>query len=454
MEPLYTYEHAWDIILTLKDHMPLIRKAFVKKLTRCREFVMGKKDFSFLHRLGIEEANEGTAQAVFSILYNVNHFNIVLMVPFGIFIQDAFKSNPFLFYEDSTAVPAKRISNELFLQFLRSLDETLQVSAVELLSNDIVIRDSLLLSIDNNNDDLFNTAIEKCGANALRISSLLAVHNELCKLSSMDNTVYADIISFYSLLQTYIPGILFSRLPPAGVTTLYEGYLTSSNCVEKLINTYEQEMYLFSEGISSIRWAESYRGDIRFQNALTLFYQDNNILPAIRAWAQENGIYKYYFCDDVNAHEVPNDKYPPSVCIIPRPLPRSVLLLDEHHEASLCKLLFKWLVKERFLRKEDWDVFAYLLGVSDTSPISVQRIVWLGDKYELKCLMEVLYPNRRPKEKPDYGDMAKIFCDKNGEQINLKDTPLQCRKKIVNDPVQATREEALIQQIQAILKVL
>lgn len=68
--------------------------------------------------------------------------------------------------------------------------------------------------------------------------------------------------------------------------------------------------------------------------------------------------------------------------------------------------------------------------------------------------MEVLYPNRRPKEKPDYGDMAKIFCDKNGEQINLKDTPLQCRKKIVNDPVQATREEALIQQIQAILKVL
>lgn len=445
---LYSYDHAWSIVVTHTKRMRRERNAFLKSLGRCSAIIKEKKDYSFLHRIGSFDENELCFRVAYTYLFYDSYFNSALLIPFTEFVHNAYISNPFLFYRDSEITPLRTVPSDVFYELLCDLSYELQVSTIERISDDVTIRQALYSSINNKDQKLFEDTVEKCWANASRVSCFLAIYKET---DSLELKTRADLISAIANIQSYVSNCTFPTPPIEDAPTLYKGYLTRNNCVEKFVNTYDVEHTLFEEALTLFASLRNYQGDIVFQDALSLFYKDNGIYPMLIKWLKSIGVYDLYFNDkEGNAKDITPKGFP-SLQILPHPLPQSHVLLGGQHRITL---LFKSLFKMGLLRKEDMDVFTYLLGFSDIAPISIRRIVWLGDKYELKCLMEVLYPNRRLKEKPNYGDMAKIFSDKNGEQINLKDTPLQCRKKTINDPVQAAREEAFIRKIQIILGVL
>ena len=108
---------------------------------------------------------------------------------------------------------------------------------------------------------------------------------------------------------------------------------------------------------------------------------------------------------------------------------------DDSSKTKKCLSLFDSIVngEGHWLHPSDKDCFLYLLNLTRKRPHPLRRITWYGTKWQLKCLVEVLYPNR--------------------VNFNLKDTPLQRHKRTVNDPIQADREEQLIRHFKGILGV-
>lgn len=454
----YSYEHAWDILVKTSQHRGSkdSRKRVIKTLERCVHLIDEKNDYSFLHQIRFHDADKDAFHAAATFLFYETYFNATLLEPFALFLRDAFLANPLLFY-DKDEVLSHTISIEDLFTLLLSLENSLQVSTIERISNEKGVREALLLALKDNDYELFVSSIANNYETARHLGSFLSIYKEVLNLNSSGDITRADYISLLSHAQFFAPNTIESPLPVFEVLnpTLFDGYLTSNNCIEKFINTYTNEHSFFQLCAPMLFAFRDFRGDIIFQDALSLFHTDNGIFFQLTKWLKNIGVLHLFINNHNNTVEDSKETDTPSpVRSGLTPLPKPKLLQTEQRGNSVYKSLFRFLVKKGFLRKDDEVFFAYLLGISNAYPLLLNRVVWFGDKWELKCLMEVLYPNRRPKEKPDYGDMSQIFCDKNGEKINLKDTPLQCRKKTINDPVQAAREEALIREFQSLLGAL
>ena len=407
-------------------------------MERCKRLIEDRNDYSFLHELGYSVDNADSFQDAYDVLLGEAYFLEILLVPFMRFLREVPKAS---FYDNDTPLFSRIISESDFFHLLLELDSKEQEEYLQRLVKRSDSLELLRKSIQEKDEALFLSTLKTHQIYTTRLGQFLnTVHN-------LENkpTVYSDIINAASTFQEATT----ISIPLPSVIPFFKDknhYLTKKNCITSFVSAWQSVESLFS--LTSAEMYGLYKLSLadklpyRLNYALSVFFNEESfghLLTFLKGCG---------FLDALSENSIPEDT-PVVTSHELRPLakPPRVFSEDENGEAK-CRAFFMKMVRSKahWFREEDLECFLYLMNVSETRPRFLHQIIWFGDKYELKCLMEILYPNRKRKEKPDYGDMNQIFCDKDGRSFNLKNTPLQCRMNHITSPEQAAKEVRIMKR--------
>ena len=420
-----------------------------KAIRTCFYKIKSQNDYSFLKRLGYTSFDENKCINAFEKLWVEFDLFSTFLFPFGLFLSFVTYENPLYGFVDKVIDAPIITTEELFL-IIQQLtadqqEEVLQKIAIS--SNSLL---HLREAVRVNDCAKFIHIIDENQIDTTALGQRLALYKELPNpkqgIVSPEHALQG-LSMIYQTYPSFCDDIKNIRLE---APSIFQGYITKKNCYDKFVQSREVLDMVF------VLSARMYYSILNLQHepllaqCLNVFRNDEDhmfLAETLRKMHRE---------DIMQFQPTDNDGIS-VIDMAPLPLQKApTCIADIYQKEKKFSLFFDKLAQNKdkpWVQKTDKECFLYLLRVTDIRPRPLRRIIWLGDKWELKCLMDVLYPNRKKKEKPDYGDMESIFCKPNGDSFNLKDTPLQRHKGTVNDPIQAEREERLIRHFKGILGV-
>ena len=412
-------------------------KKAARAFKRCRTLIEAIGDYNFLIDMGYNKASWDCFLFVEEKMRWMYTFNAMFLIPLFRFLRHV---PTMVFYRKDQPIASRIITNEELFNILMSVDSDTLERSLQVLAVDANSLASLRNAVANHDVELFLAIIKE---NIIDTTHLGQVLNTSVQLGQKVTT-RSDLLNAFSVLQEALSGS-FPYLPSSNMPFYYDDrhYLTKKNCIASFIDATETTTFYF-DLMSAFAFALYKEQDylpIQLREALTVFFSDE-YFPELLKLLEHLG-----YPIDGNEQRSDNGEIPPKTDYqLLSPLVRPPeAFTDEISGESRCRAFFRKVAKssKHWLRLEDEDVFLYLFNVSKERPLYLRPLVWEGDKYELKCMLEVLYPNRKRRERPDYRDMDYLFRRSNGQRFNLPDTPLQSKKKIVDDLAQA-RKEALL----------
>ncbi len=430
-----TPEYARELLLNHDKEWAKIDRS----LDRCKRLIEDRGDYSFLLGLGYDLGDAESFQDAFYLFRSEALFLEYVLCPFGEFLRIV----PNLaFYDKDEPIHSRIISDSEFFHLLLELDSEDQEECLQLLAERTNSLELLRKSIQTKDEDLFLSTIRDHQIDTTHLGQYLNTMRELSKKPSSVSDFVNAASKFQEATKVAIP-IPTNRL-------FYKDssqYLTKKNCVSRFVSTWKSVESLFEffsfEMYGIYKLSLAGRLPCKLNYALSVFYSDESF-QYLLSFLKECG-----YLDLRSENPLPAEVGPKVETHELRPLVRPPhVFADEKYGEAKCRSFYKKMVrsKNHWFREEDIECFLYLLNVTSIRPQFLRRVIWFGAKYELKCLMEVLYPNRKSREKPDYGDMAQIFCDENGQAFNLNTDPLQSRMNHITSPNQAAREEQLMRK--------
>lgn len=446
MDNTYNYspELAKETLLKARAEVERDIKQIIRSFKRIGQLIIAAGDFSFLQELGYQDQSQECFEFVTEELYLRYVFSSALLTPLHKFMA---KVPAMLFYQPDISFSSRIITNDELFEALQLLSPENIDLVLQRLARSTNSLEALKLSLSTQDKELFVSTIKKDNVDTTLLGKIVYSLTQFREVA----TTKPELVHQLSILEQETT---LSMRVPEGVPFFLDSshYLTKKNCVRSFVSAWNtvSDLFRIEANYAYALYSNQDTFPIQIREGISVFLQDDYFLRFI-TYLKERG-----YLDRVEASTVEQTNTNRFFQEL-RPLapPPTALASDQHSEVKWRSFFTKMVRDDKhWLQKEDEESFLYLLNVKKERPLNLRPVVWNGDKFELKCLMEVLYPNRRPKQKPDYGDMAKIFCDKNGHMFKLKNTPLQCRKKVINDPVQAAREDALIQKFKIFLGVL
>ncbi len=410
-----------------------------RSLERCKRLIEDKKDYSFLLEMGYSIGDAEAFQDAFDLLQGEACFLEVLLMPFMEFLRVI---PPMAFYTEDAPIYSRIISESDFFRLLLALDSVDQEEYLQKLAKNTDCLQLLRDSLKKKDESLFISTLRDYQIDTTHLGQFLSTMQELGRKPS----TYSDIVNTASTFQEATKVTI--PLPEQVPFFKDNGhYLTRKNCVSSFVSAWQSVDCLF--GMAS---AEAY-GLYRLSLADKLPYQLNYALSVFFKEKSFEYLLSFLnsigFIDETSVNSLPDVELPRTESHELRPLVKPPQVFsDEKFGEVKCRSFFKKMVrcKDHWFREEDIECFLYLLNVTSARPQFLRRVIWFGNKFELKCLIEVLYPNRKRREKPDYGDMAQVFCDKDGKSFNLNSNPLQKRMNHITSPRQAAEEERIMKK--------
>lgn len=430
-----TPEYAREL---LRDH----RTEWVKmnrSLARCKRLIEDRKDYSFLLEIGYSIGNEESFQNAYDILEGEACFLEVLLIPF----MDFLRIVPVIaFYTNDAPIHSRIVSESEFYHLLLELVPEEQEECLQILVKRTESLELLRESLQKNEEALFIKTIRDHQIDTTHLGQFLNTMRELERKPTTHSDLVNSASKFQEATKVSIP-------LPAQIPFFKDSghYLTKKNCILSFVSAWQSVESMFCVtsaemyGLYKLSLADKLPYQLNY--ALSVFFEEQSF-EYLLTFLKGTG-----FLDSLSDNPLPDKECPKLESHDLRPLVRPPQVFsDEVYGEVKCRSFFKKMVKskEHWFREEDIECLLYLLNVTSTRPQFLRRVIWFGNKYELKCLMEVLYPNRKRKEKPDYGDMDFIFCDEDGQSFNLKNDPLQSRMDHVSSPKQAAVEERIMKK--------
>ena len=405
---------------------------------RCRTLIEACGDYHFLIDMGYNKASLDCFLFVEEKMRWMYTFNAMFLIPLFRFLRHV---PTMVFYRKDPPIASSIITNEELFNILLSVDSDTLDRSLQVLAVDADSLASLGNAIANHDVDHFISIIKGNNIDTTHLGQFLNLNVQLGqKIASR-----SDLLNAFSLLQEALSGT-FPYLPPSNIPFYYDDrhYLTKKNCIASFIYATDATTYYF-DWMSALAFALYHEQDslpFQLRDALNVFFSDE-YFPELLKFLKHLG-----YPLDGTAQKSENGEQPPETNHqVLHPLVRPPeAFSDEIFGESLCRSFFKRVAKcsGHWLRPEDEDLFLFLFNVSKERPLYLRPLVWDGHKYELKCMLEVLYPNRKRRERPDYRDMDHLFRRSNGQRFDLPSTPLQCKKKVIDNPDQARKEERLM----------
>lgn len=421
-----------------------------RTLLRCFNHIQKKGDYSFLKRLGYKVCNEELCKNAFEKFWVEYDLYSTFLFPFGLFCYFFGMENPLMdFSGESTVNPnLPIITTEELFQILITLPPEQQEEVIQAFAPNANSLSQLRASVQDKDENYFVKIVCDNQIDTTVIGQRLALYKEASYPGAAPSG--EDILRAQRYLYRLDPGLApeINGMVPTSLP-VFEGYITKNNCVDNFVKSRELLDPLFIASSRTYFTITRRCEDPKAKLCFSVFLKDPDhafLVETLHKMGRE----------DVMQYDGPDDGYETLATDSgPHPLqkPPTFSESDDIRNKRVLRL-WKHIAHDRdkhWVNDVDRDCFQYLLNLTDIRPRPLRRVTWTGDKWELKCLMEVLYPNRKRKEKPTYGDMAKIFCEENGKQFKLGDTPLQRHKETENDPAQAAREEALIRELEGFL---
>lgn len=427
-----TPEYARELLQNHESELRRIRLA----MERCKRLIDEGKDYSFLHGLGYSVDNAESFQEAYSLLLIEAFLLEALLAPFMHFLRIVPTS---ALYNKEAPIYSRIITESELFHLLLDLGTNDQETYLQRLVNSAGALEMLRRALHEQNEALFLSTLRNHQIDTTGLGQFLNTVREMEQKPS----TYSDLVNAASALRDATK-VSFT-LPAQPPFFMDKGhYLTKQNCITSFVSAWQAVESLFmmfsSEMYGMYRLSLEDKLPYQLNYALSVFFKEESFQHLLTILKVSGFIDSFteISAPDFSSEDVSN---------APRPLvkPPKVFSEKEYGEEK-CRSFFKKMVrcKKHWFREEDLECFVYLMNVTNCRPQFLRRVIWFGDKYELKCLMEVLYPNRKKKEKPDYGEMDLVFCDKNGRSFNLKNTPLQCRMNHITSPEQAAKEERIM----------
>ena len=410
-----------------------------RSVERCKRLIDDRKDYSFLLEIGYSVSNADAFQDAFDLLQREAYFLEVLLIPFMGFLRDV---PSIVFYTEDEPIYSRIISESEFFHLLLELESDEQEAYLQKIAKSTESLELLRGSLKKKDESLFIATLRNYRIDTTHIGQFLSTMQELGQKPSTYSDIVNTAAKFQEATTTSLP--LPERLPFFKDSS---HYLTRNNCISSFVSAWQ-----FVDSFFGLASAEAY-GLYRLSLADKLPYQLNYALSVF--FKEKTFEYLLTFLDslgyvdEISEDPLPDAELPKAESHELRPLVKPPLVFsDEKFGEVKCRSFFKKMVrsKDHWFREEDIECFLYLLNVTSTRPQFLRRVIWFGNKFELKCLIEVLYPNRKRREKPDYGDMAQVFCDKDGKSFNLNSNPLQKRMNHITSPRQAAEEERMMKK--------
>ena len=430
-----TPEYARELLLNHDKEWARIDRS----LERCKRLIEDRGDYSFLLELGYDLGDAESFQHAFYLFRSEALFLEYVLIPFMDFLRIV---PNIAFYAKKEPIHSRIISDSEFFHLLLELDSEDQEDCLQLLVERTNSLELLRKSIQTKDEDLFLSTIRDHQIDTTHLGQYLDTVRELSKKPSSVSDLVNSASKFQEATNLSIP---MPTKRPFYLDSSH--YLTKKNCISSFVSTWQSVERLFE--ISSFEMYGLYKLSLagtlpyKLNYALSVFFKDESF-QYLLSFLKECG-----YLDLPSENPLPAEVGPKVETHELRPLVRPPhVFADEKYGEAKCRSFYKKMVrsKNHWFREEDIECFLYLLNVTSIRPQFLRRVIWFGAKYELKCLMEVLYPNRKSREKPDYGDMAQIFCDENGQAFNLNTDPLQSRMNHITSPNQAAREEQLMRK--------
>lgn len=433
----------------------IYEKKAERVLRRCFENIKATNDYSFLKRLGYKSPyNEKLCINAFQKLMVELRLLHTFLLPICGFNYTFTKKNPLqFFFRPDVVIPGfPIITTEELFYILVSLPANQKEEALQQFAGDARSLSLLRAALLEQDCSQFCFIIEENQVDTTAIGQALAIYKQLPSIEEPDS--FHNLDGLITATHRVFPELTFQwPILNQSSDTVFRGYLTKKNSADKFVYTREFFDPLFLSLSKAYFLTTS-------PTCLSLMAPQLKACYSVFRKDSEHDflIDTLYRMGKESIMEIPqfdmegNTPTEPRLC----PLQKApTFTTDDSSKTKKCLSLFDSIVngEGHWLHPSDKDCFLYLLNLTRKRPHPLRRITWYGTKWQLKCLVEVLYPNRGKKEKPDYGDMALIFIDEDGVNFNLKDTPLQRHKRTVNDPIQADREEQLIRHFKGILGV-
>ena len=407
---------------------------------RCRTLIEARGDFNFLIDMGYNKASLDCFLFVEEKMRWLYTFNTMFLIPLFCFLRHV---PTMVFYRKDPPIASRLITNEELFKILLTVESDTLDRSLQELAVDADSLASLGISVANHDVELFLSIIKEKSIDTSNLGRFLNMNVQL----GQEITSRSDLLNAFSVLQEALSGS-FPYLPPSKIPFYYDDrhYLTKKNCIASFIDASETTTFYF-DLMSAFAFSLYHEQDylpIQLKEALTVFFSDEYFPYLLK-------LLKHYGYPVDGSDQLPDNGETSSKTdyqvLSPLVHPPEVFS-DEISGESRCRSFFKRVARstKHWLRPEDEDIFLYLFNVSKERPLYLRPLVWDGHKYELKCMLEVLYPNRKRRERPDYRDMDLIFRRLNGKRFDLPSTPLQCKKKVIDNPDQARKEEQLMEK--------
>jgi len=436
---------------TILDYQHLVettRKEFYKKfsktlqpLKRCYGLIKEIGEYDFLVSLGYNQADYNTFFDAATNALSCYRITETIFVPLSNVLLEELQANPLVFYNESERLGSPILSREELFDAIKTFELSTRESILQQLANSNPSFSKLREAIESNDFLKFSYTLDEYNIDTTAIGQAICFVRTI--LNSPVFESYPDVLDVADYLHQSSLHRLEIRLP--GNPSVIKSRTTRNNCIKKFcwyhtffISTFIQVFYL---------------NNLFFESQPTISPVLRQLWMVVKETEEYKEGYEFFsaMCPDLKEHldsirphqepDVPVSVSEQSLTI--RPLSRRPTVFQGQIGVSRAEKLFLSLTNNGYLHT-DRDNFFYLFRITSKQPaFGVKRIVWLKKKYQLQALLYVLYPVRKytnSKHPIKKTDMDKIFCDSDGNNFNLSNTPLQ-REKRKGSKTDAERRE-------------